>query len=112
MHMITESLDAVNLSWVPDQIAELKPEKKPAKGERVPPVRKKDHSSGYWPSEVPTLVFSLFFFLILFMYLFLAALGLCCCGWAFSRCGERELLLFAVCRLLTVVASLVVQHRL
>ena len=31
-------------------------------------------------------------FLILFIYLFLAALGLCCCTWAFSSCGERGLL--------------------
>ena len=28
----------------------------------------------------------------LFIYLFLAALGLCCCAWAFSSCGEWELL--------------------
>ena len=28
--------------------------------------------------------------LVLFTYLlFLAALGLCCCTWAFSSCGER-----------------------
>lgn len=60
MHMITERLDTVSLSWVPDQIAKLKLEKKPAKGERVPPVREKDHFSGYWASEVLTLVFFLF----------------------------------------------------
>ena len=33
---------------------------------------------------------SLFF--ILFMYLFLVTLGLYCCAWAFSSCGERGLL--------------------
>ena len=43
-----------------------------------------------------------FFFLI---YLFLAALGLHCCVWTFSSCGERGLLFVAVCELLTAVAS-------
>ena len=55
------------------------------------------------------------FFLFLkhkFIYLFLAALGLCCCVWAFSSCGERGLLFVVVCRLLVEVASLVVEHRL
>ena len=46
------------------------------------------------------------------MYLFLAALGLCCCVWAFSSCGERELLFVVVHGLLIAVASLVVEHRL
>ena len=32
----------------------------------------------------------------LFIYLFLAALGLCCCAWAFSSCGELGLLCVAV----------------
>ena len=27
-------------------------------------------------------------FFHLFIYLFLTALGLCCCAWAFSSCGE------------------------
>ena len=40
---------------------------------------------------------------ILFICLFLAALDLHYCVWAFSSCGEWELL--------TVVASLVVEHR-
>ena len=35
---------------------------------------------------------SLFFKIYLFIYLFLAALGLCCCPWAFSSCGERATL--------------------
>ena len=43
----------------------------------------------------------------LFIYLFLAALGLCFCTWAFSSCSERGLLLVAVLGLLIVVASLV-----
>ena len=40
-----------------------------------------------------------------FIYLFLAALGLRCCAWAFSSCGERGLLFIAV-------ASLVAEHGL
>ena len=44
--------------------------------------------------------------------LFLVALGLLCCVWAFSSCGEWGLLSVVVCRLLTEVASLVAEHRL
>ena len=46
------------------------------------------------------------------IYLFMAALGLCCCTWAFSSCGERGLLFVVVCRLLIAVASLVAEHGL
>ena len=51
------------------------------------------------------------------MYLCLPVLGLHCCAWAFSSCSEQVLPFVAVCRLLTVVASLVVaslvvEHRL
>ena len=46
------------------------------------------------------------------MYLFLAALGLCCCAWAFSSCSERGPLYIAVRGPLTVAASLVAEHRL
>ena len=53
-----------------------------------------------------------FFFLIYFIYLFLAALGLRCWVWAFSSCGERGLLFFAVRGLLIAVASLVAEHGL
>ena len=35
-----------------------------------------------------------------------------CCARAFSSCGERGLLYFAVCGLLTAVASLVAEHGL
>ena len=52
------------------------------------------------------------FFLNLLIYLFLAALGLHCCMWAFSSWGEQGLLFIAVHGLLIVVASLVVEHRL
>ena len=44
--------------------------------------------------------------------LFLAVLGLCCCAWAFSSCGERGLFFVVVRGLLIVVASLVVEHGL
>ena len=45
------------------------------------------------------------------MYLLLVALALCC--WeAFSSCSEQGLLLVAVYGLLTVGASLAVEHRL
>ena len=43
---------------------------------------------------------------VFFFNLFLAALGLRCCAWAFSSCGERGLLFAAVRKLLTAVASL------
>ena len=56
--------------------------------------------------------FLLFFFFYKFIYLFLSALDLCCCAWASFSCGERGLLFFAVHGLLTLVASLVVEHGL
>ena len=49
---------------------------------------------------------------LIFIYFFSAVLGLCCCAWAFSSCGERVLLFVVVRRLLTVVASLVAEHGL
>ena len=42
----------------------------------------------------------------------MAALGLRCLVQAFSSCSEWGLLFVAVCRLLIVVASLVVEHGL
>ena len=44
-----------------------------------------------------------------FIYLFLAVLGLRCCAWAFSSCGEQGLLFVAVRGLLIAVASLVAE---
>ena len=55
--------------------------------------------------------FFLFFKNNLFI-LFLAAVGLHCCTRAFSSCSERGLLFVVVRGLLTVVASLVVEHGL
>ena len=49
---------------------------------------------------------------IYFIYLFLAVLGLRCCVWAFSSCGEQGLLFVAVHGLLIAVAFLVVEHGL
>ena len=40
-----------------------------------------------------------------YFYLFLAALGLCYCRWAFSSCSERGLLFVVVHGLLIAVAS-------
>ena len=47
------------------------------------------------------------FFFFKLIYLFLAALGLCFCAWAFSSCGEQGLLFIVVRGLLIAVASLV-----
>ena len=52
------------------------------------------------------------FFNIYFIYLFLVALGIRCCAWAFSSCSEQGLLFVAVHRLLIAVASLAAEHRL
>ena len=53
------------------------------------------------------LVFNLFFF-----FLFLAILGLCFCTRAFSSCGKWGPLFIAVRGPLTIMASLVAEHRL
>ena len=56
-----------------------------------------------------------FFFkinLFIYLYLFLAVLGLRFCARAFSSCGKREPLFIAVRGPLTIVASLVAEHRL
>ena len=57
------------------------------------------------------IVFFFFVNLFIYLFLFLAVLGLHCRARAFSSCGERGLLLVAVCGLLNAVASLV-EHRL
>ena len=48
----------------------------------------------------------------IYFILFLAALGIRACVWAFSGCGEQGLLFVAVHRLLIAVASLVAEHGL
>ena len=49
---------------------------------------------------------------ISYLFIYLAVLGLRCCVWAFSSCGEQGLLFVAVRGLLIVVASLVAEHGL
>ena len=41
----------------------------------------------------------------------MAALGLWCCVWLFSSCGEQGLLFIVVLGLLIAVASLVAEHQ-
>ena len=53
-----------------------------------------------------------FFFQFIFIYLFLAVLVLRFCARAFSSCSKRGPLFIAVRGPLTIVASLVVEHRL
>ena len=53
-----------------------------------------------------------FFFFNYFIYLFLAVLGLRFCARAFSSCSKRGPLFIAVRGPLTIVASLVTEHRL
>ena len=51
-------------------------------------------------------------FIYLFIYLFLAVLGLRFCARAFSSCGKRGPLFIALRGPLTIMASLVAEHRL
>ena len=57
-------------------------------------------------------IFHFFFLKYLFIYLFMAVLGLRFCARAFSNCGKRGPLFIAVRGPLTIVASLVAEHRL
>ena len=52
------------------------------------------------------------FFFLRFIDLFLVALGLCCCMWAFSSYSEQGLLLIAVPGLHTMVIFYVAELRL
>ena len=60
----------------------------------------------------PVLAGGFFFLKFILFYLFLAALGLRCCVWAFSGCGEQGLLFVAVHGLLVAVAFLIVERGL
>ena len=60
--------------------------------------------------SLPLMVFKKYLFY--YYHLFLAALGLHCCAWAFSSCGEEGLLFVGVRMLLIAVASLVAEHGL
>ena len=50
----------------------------------------------------------------LFVHLFLAVLGLSCCTWAFSSCGEQRLAASwcVVCGFLIAVSSLIAENGL
>ena len=71
----------------------------------------KDEAGGHQPGKWKMTVF-IYFFINLFIYLFLVVLGLRCCTWASSSCGERGLLFVVVHRLLTAVVSLAAEHGL
>ena len=58
------------------------------------------------------VIFFFKFYYYLFSYLFLTVLGLRFCARAFSNCGKQGPLFIAVRGPLTVVASLVAEHRL
>ena len=66
--------------------------------------------------EMRNLILFYFILFILFcsllFFFFLAVLGLRCCVWAFSSCGEWGLLFIVVRGLLIAVASLAAEHRL
>ena len=62
--------------------------------------------------DICSITFFLKKFYLFYLFLFLAVLGLRCCVWAFSSCGEWGLLFVAVRRLLIAVASLVAEQGL
>ena len=62
-----------------------------------------------WAISVPSTVQAN---CVLKIYLFLAVLGLCCCMWAFSSCGDWRLLSAWGAWLLIAMASLVAKHGL
>ena len=53
-----------------------------------------------------------YFYLFIYYYFFFAVLGLRFCARAFPSCGKREPLFIAVRGPLTIVASLVAEHKL
>ena len=65
--------------------------------------------SGINPTWSLCMILLMYFFLI---YLFMAVLGLHFCVRGFSSCGKQGSLFIAVHGPLTIVASLVVEHRL
>ena len=71
-------------------------------------------SQDWNPSSLILFLFFLFLkkIIYLFIYLFLAVLGLRFCARAFSSCSKRGPLFIVVHGPLTIVASLVVEHRL
>ena len=95
----------------------------PINKHKVPIIRKRQRKSKWvqkglaeWSSiQLSTFFFFLmkaYLFIYLFIYLFLAVLGLRFCARAFSSCSERGPLFIAVRGPLTVMASLVAEHKL
>ena len=57
-------------------------------------------------------IYFIIFLKFIYLFLFLAVLGLHFCARAFSSCGKRGPLFITVRGPLTIVASLVAEHRL
>ena len=65
-----------------------------------------------WETMSSVTAFLSFFIFFKFIYLFLAALGLHCCSWAFPVTASEGYSLFAAHGLFIAVASLVMEHGL
>ena len=59
-----------------------------------------------FPCDLSQSIFLAECFLSVYYHAFWAVLGLCCCAWAFSSCGEQGLLFAALGGLLVVVLLL------
>ena len=66
----------------------------------------------YFMWNIPILFYFIYYYFLNFIYLFLAVLGLRFCARAFSSCSKQGPLFIAVRGPLTIVASLVAEHRL
>ena len=72
----------------------------------------------YHPVQIASFIFFYFYFFLIistfnyYLFIYLAVLGLRFCARAFSSCGKRGPLFIAVRGPLTIVASLVAEHRL
>ena len=100
------TLPGVVVSWWPPGTAERAEALKPGSA---------THWLGPRNSHLAYLrpfLFFFFFLIDLFIYLFLAVLGFHFCARPFSSCGKRGLLFIAVRGPLTIMASLVAEHRL
>ena len=75
-------------------------------------VRCRVQSKPPGPFRAELLMIFFFLIIIYFILLFLAVLGLRFCARAFSSCGKRAPLFIVVHRPLTIVASLVAEHKL
>ena len=71
----------------------------------------KTNNSAIYKPLTKTFLINLFLNFIYLLFIF-GWLGLHCCAWAFSSCGEQGLLFVAVHGLLTAVASLLAEQGL